>query len=895
VTEPDSPSLTFTKLQRPRVGSRLVARPHLLQHLNAARGLTLVLAPAGYGKTTLLSSWLETCPQPAAWLSLDEHDDDLPVFVGYLLSALNAVTKVLTPATLSIVSGATLPPPDLIARTLVNDLSAVEDEVVLILDDYHVIQQQVIHDFMIELVRHLPRALHLVIASRHDPPLPLASLRARGHVTELRAADLRFTLDETGQFLIDAMALSLDERSIAALAARTEGWPAGLRLVALALRQPQAAGSIAADAPRADRYVADYLVAEVLSQLPPPILDCLVKTAILDRLSGPLCEAVIGPTERRFSGQSVLDWLERTDFFLTPVDDGHQWFRCHQLLRQILHDRLLHEHRPAEIAELHRRASVWFADNGFLDEALQHALAADDVSAAVQIVAQHRHELMNQAQWPRLDRWIKLFPRNVVDQHPDLLLADVWIKYLQQRLLEVVPLLDRVEALLPNLPPEAAILLQGEVESRRSALLYWKGDSAGSLTLAQQALDKVPLERWYVRGYVRLFLGGGYLAAGDLNKAYETFYAAGEPDLGSGYRNLLIGGACVVHWIAADLAGMGQAARRVVANSDPLDHAEIVSFARYYLGMYHYQRNELIEAESYLLPLVLQPYLSHAQCFLNSAVQLARIRQLQQRPAEADQIADVMLAYALDTRSEVALFMTRAFQAELALRRGHLPEASQWLEHCGPFRRVPVPFGFVPHLVLAGLLLAQNTPASRRQAQELLADMDDYFGSIHYTVIRIRVLALQAILYRVDGDERQALTALSASIALAAPGRFLRLFVDLGTALRPLLQQLAQRGVAPDYIADILAAYGPGDDSRLVEELVRGESASSAAASALLTSREQDVLRLLARRYTDKEIAVALVISPKTVSSHIDHLSDKLGARGRRAIVEAAREQNLLG
>ncbi|HTP07371.1 MAG TPA: LuxR C-terminal-related transcriptional regulator [Anaerolineae bacterium] len=893
VTEQLPSSLIQTKLQRPRVGRGLVARPHLLEQLNASHNLTLVLAPAGYGKTTLLSSWLETRQQPYAWLALDEHDDDPGIFATYLISALHTLIPISN-NTLAGVNGATLPPPSLLARSLLNDLATVEQDVTLVLDDYHVIRHQAIHDLVIELVRYLPPTLHLVIASRHDPPLPLANLRAHDHVTELRAADLRFTLEETEQFLIESMALTLDEQAISALAAKTEGWPAGLRLVALSLRQPRTTELISANAPRNDRYVADYLVAEVLSQLPISIQEFLIKTSILDRLCGPLCEAVTSMTARRFNGQSVLEWLERTDWFLTPIDDGQYWYRCHPLFRQILRDRLEQRYGPTEIAALHRRASVWFAENGYLEEALQHALAANDTTSAAQIVAQHRHELMNQSQWQQLDRWVKLFPRDVVDQNPDLLLAEVWLKFVRQQQREVAPLLDRAEALLPGLPSETARRLQGEVECRRSALLYWNGDIIRSGTLAQQALEKIPYTWWYVRVYARLFLSNSYLTTGDLSGAYATFYSTDELDAGKTYHNFLLAAASILHWVAADPSSMAQAARQVVTTSDPLDRAELVTFARHNLGLYYYQRNELAEAEKYLLPLVLQPYQAHAQCFLHSAVLLARMCQVQNRPEEANQIVDVMLSFAFDTLSDAALFIARAFQAELALRQGRAAEAIQWAAHYGPFRRVPMPFAFVPPLVLVGTLLAQNTPASRQQTRELLSQMDDYYSSIHYTAIRIRVLALQALLYSAEGDDQQALAVLSTSLGLAEPGGFLRLFVDLGTALKPLLQKLAQQGVSPAYVTEILAAYGPGDAFPRTGRAIHTESASSTARSGLLTNRELDVLHLLAQRYTNKEIADALVISPKTVNNHLDHLGDKLGVHGRRAIVAAAKDQGLL-
>jgi LuxR family maltose regulon positive regulatory protein len=891
-----TPSLISTKIQRPRVGRRLVLRPRLVEQLNPPNSLTFILAPAGYGKTTLLSTWLETCRMPTVWLSLDEHDNDLAVFVAGLTEALQSVLPADLDNTLTALNGIALPPPEILARILLNDLALLQQDFILVLDDYHAILDRAIHDLMSELVNHLPQTVHLVIASRYDPPFLLAGLRARGYVTELRGGDLRFTPQEAGQFLAETMALTLDEQTISALAAKTEGWPAGLRLAALSLRQQQPPALLAPDGLGNNLYIMDYLVAEVLSQLPISVQEFLIKCSILDQLCRPLCEAVTGMVDLTFNDQPILAWLERADFFLVAVDDQRYWYRCHQLFRQLLRDRLEQQYGPAEIAALQLRASAWFADNRYVDEALHHARAANDMTAAVHIIAQHRQDLMNRGQWQRVDRWLHLFPREVIDEQPHLLLLEIWLKFTRQQLGEAAVLLDRVEALLPGLSPETVGPLQGEVKCWRSGLLYWSGDFARSITAAQQALEEIPPQCRYLRGYAHAFLSGDYVASGDLTRAFAVLYATGEPDQGREHQRLLIGVACFIHWITADLAGLGQAARQVLADDLPADRAAIVTWPQFYLGAYYYQRNELADAEKYLQPLVAQPYFAQANCFLNSAVLLARIRQRQGQPEEAQQIAQFMTSFALETNSQVVLLGARAFQAELAWRQGRLAEAGQWAAQeaaqSGPFRRITLTYPFAPPLVLARILIAQDTPASRQQARELLTEMDDYYGSIHFTTIRISVLALLALLHSAEGDEQQALAALSRSIALAEPGGFIRLFIDLGTALKPLLQKLAQRSVSPRYLADLLAAFEAEDTQSVTAQLPHTEPVSSGA--ALLTNREQEVLELLARRYTDKEIAEALVISPKTVSNHIEHLSGKFGVHGRRAIVAAAKKEGLL-
>jgi LuxR family maltose regulon positive regulatory protein len=895
ISDSTTSPLALTKLQRPGLGRGLIARPRLLEQLTPPSGLTLILAPAGYGKTTLLSTWLDTCSVPYAWLSLDTSDDQLSVFVTYVVAALRTIFPEVAENTVALLHGTVIPPAEVIARSLLNDLAALQQDFILVLDDYHVIREQAIHELILELVQHQPRALHLVIASRNEPPLPLARLRARGHMAELRATDLRFTLEETDDFLRHGMALTLGEQTIADLTAKTEGWPAGLRLTALSLRRQQPPTRLIDNVLSNNRYVMDYLLNEVLAQLPISVQEYLIKTSILNRLCGPLGETVTGMTDRMFSGQYVLEWLERADLFLTPIDEQQYWYRCHHLFRQLLLHRLQELLGPAEIAALHLRASTWLAANGYLDEALQHALAAGDTRAAVQMVAQHHHQLINQGLWLQATRWLQMFPLQVIDEQPDLLLIEVWLLFLQQRIHEVPPLLDRIEAVLRQWPPAAAKDLQGEVDARWSAVYFWNGDVKRSMDSAEQALANLPARRWYMRAYAHIFLGLAYVARGDLAQAYATFNFSGEPDQSQPYQDFLTGVTCFVRWVAADLSGLMEAASQVLARTTRSDHTEFVTWSQYHLGLGYYQRNDVSVAEEYLAPLVMRPYASNGFCFLNSAVLLARIRQEQGRAEDAQKIVEAMVSFALELGSARLILYAQTFQAELALRQGRLEEAGQWVAQYGPFSRTPLPYVFAPPVVAVLIWLAQNTPASRQQARQLLSEMDEYFSAIHCSVVRIQVLALQAMLDSAEGDERQALVTLEKAIALAEPGGFLRLFVDLGAVLKPLLTGLAQRDVSPTYINKILAAFGAGAVLSGDGQREASISARLAPPSAVLTNREQEVLALLAKRYTDKEIAGALSISLETVHTHVSRIGDKLEVRGRRAIVEAAQAHGLLG
>ena len=402
-------AIVRSKLHRPRVGGQVVFRPRLTQQLNTSANLVLVIAPAGYGKTTVLSTWLDSGVLTSAWLSLDEQDNDLVGFVTYLVAALRTQFPSACTDTLDLLHGMTLPPVAVVSRSLLNELAAIQQEFVLVLDDYHVIRDRGIHEIMTELTRHPPPGLHLVFAARNDPPLPLASLRARGDVVELRAADLSFSLEETASFLRDEMRLPVEAQTITDLNNYTEGWPAGLRLTALYVQHAGDLSRLAPDPKGFNRYIMDYLVAEVLAQVPSAIHEFLIKTSILDRFCTPLCEAVTGIGGPEGDSQMCLEWLDRNNLFLLSIDEERRWFRYHHLFRKLLFDRLDKQRGHAEIEVLHVKASVWLAQNGYAEESLQHALAAGNTAVAVQIFTHQRRELTNAEEWHRLERWVHLF------------------------------------------------------------------------------------------------------------------------------------------------------------------------------------------------------------------------------------------------------------------------------------------------------------------------------------------------------------------------------------------------------------------------------------------------------------------------------------------------------
>ena len=446
--EIDSELILRTKLHRPPVSRDHLHRGHLLDRLNQHRHrpLALVSAPAGYGKSTLVSCWLEACDVPSAWVSLDEDDNDLGLFLSYLVSAIQRIFPATCGATLSMLKVAHLPPVSVWARSLINELDQIEKEFILVLDDYHLIRDKNVHGLITKLLHHPSAFMHLVLIGRRDPPLPLTALRAKGQMVEIRTQDLRFSLDETVTFLQQMTGVPIDNAVAAILEEKTEGWVTGLHLAVLSLSHRKNFKDILAGLPVDNRYAMDYVVSEILSHHLPAVQGYLLKTSVLNRFCAPLCDAVCCSDADSggsgLNGREFMELLENDNLFVIPLDDEREWFRYHHLFQSLLKRQLKQRLNAEEIVKLHQGASAWFAENGYIEEALSHAHEIGDKEAAARLVKRHRHDMMNREQWHQLNRWLQQFPPDFIQQHPDLRLAKAWTYQRQARYSELFNILD---------------------------------------------------------------------------------------------------------------------------------------------------------------------------------------------------------------------------------------------------------------------------------------------------------------------------------------------------------------------------------------------------------------------------------------------------------------------
>ncbi|RME97043.1 MAG: hypothetical protein D6768_20620 [Chloroflexi bacterium] len=905
--------LIQTKLHRPMVVGDLIERLHLLRRLDMHCDLPLILvsAPAGYGKTTLVNQWLDQAPYPAAWLSLDENDNNVVDFLSYFVAAIQALFPNGCSTTQKLLTRPQIPPLNSLIGTLVNEIAVLPESFLLVLDDYHVIEQKEIHQLISVLLRHAPPPLHLVITSRKDPPFSLARPRATQQIAEIRLNDLRFTTDEAQRYLNLCPEAEISPEVLAILVERTEGWAVGLRLACLSLQNQENHTAFIESFKGTDRYIMEYLVDEILAHQPRAIQMFLLFTSLLDRFCASLGDAILDVASLEIpggagylSGAEILAKLERDNLFLVALDQRHEWFRYHHLFQDLLRHKLKAETTPAQRVSLHAAAGRWLEQHDFIEEALRHYFAAGDISAAANLVARQRYALLNRAQWQRLEQQLGRFSPDNLEQFPALLMLKTWLIYHQGRWAELPAALQQLEVAMDraSLPPEEIRHLQGEMSALRSLLSFIAVDLEKTLACAQQSIEESPHELWIVRVLARLLLAASLQMKGDSSQAYTAIYRGFEEEKNQSirFKATLMLTVCYLHWLNTNLQDMVQAAKECIKLSRDANSPEIMNYGYFHLGQVRYQQNDLAAAEQHFATVAQQPYLNYGDCYAHSACALALIHQIKGQPNQARAVLRAAGIFMLETGNTTLLPLIQAFQAEIALRQGQLAVASHWADQADPAMPLQPVYGFFsPHLTLVKIWLAQDTPGSRRQATEMLEKVRAFFETTHNTRFLIDTLALQALLCQSKGDYPNALDVLEQALILAQPGRFIRLFVDLGPQMAYLLAELkSDDSEMEQYLAQILAAFSDFGstiaDLRLDGKKIVNRKSKIQNLAEPLTNREHEVLGLLVQRLTDKEIAGRLSVSPATVKTHNKNIFAKLGVKNRRQAVTRAQELNLI-
>ena len=903
------------KLHRPRIAENRAQRVRAQQRLADAldRPFTLVSAPAGFGKTTLLCEWLASSERPNAWLSLDERDSDPATFLTYLVAAIRTLFPNACPETMALLHQLALPPVSATSAILSNeidnlaeaDVLAPGQRFILVLDDYHHISHPDIHQMIDDLLLHPPRPLHLAIVARYDPPLSLHTLRARGELVEIRSNALRFTKAEVATFFQKTLRTPIDEATLEQVENLTEGWVAGLRFAALALNAES--GPLFAPGARENRFMMDYLSNEVLMRLPAAQQAFLMQTAILDRLNGALCDAVIVDRAGAGTSQQHLEWLESENVFTSALDDQGEWYRYHSLFRRLLLDQLERRYRAEQVAELHRRASAWYAANAFVEDALHHALAAGDTTSAAQIVEAYRNQALNRSQFQRLEQWLKRLPARLIEERPCLLIIEAWLLAERWRTPDMNALLDRIEALLPNttLSEIERTNLESEIAALRSDYCYFIGDRAGLLRFSHRALDIAPMTLSYVRRFAWL----NYLAAlqlhGDFSALQDALHTSLREDRfhGDAFPVSPLITHCAASWMGADLTTLQQSALHLLRLTQERNLLNEQGWAHLYLGCVAYQRNELESAIQAFTTIVSRPYGSHGHVFWQGAFGLAAVYCAQGEGEQAQALSDSLLATALEMGGANVMEELRTLQAFVALQCGNKVAARRWAATYDRTQPIaPMSMFYAAPLVLARILFSDATPQNLVDAEAWIAHVYEFSLATYNLRVQIEMLALQALLHELRSDRKAALAALEQAMRLATPGGLVRIFVDLGAGLAPLLTELEERGSAPDLVCRILRSLPsmPASGKQLTTTdhyrtpTADGSEIDHNAYIEPLTRREVEVLELLTQRLTAPEIAKQLVISENTVKRHRTNIYQKLGVNNRRDALTVARKMHLI-
>jgi len=878
--------------------------------LSSGCKLTLISAPAGFGKTTLVSEWLATCGHPVAWLSLDEGDNDPARFLTYLIAALQTVAPETGKSVLAILETPQPSPTETILISLLNEITAIVDDFILVLDDYHVIDSKPVDEALTFLLEHLPPQMHLVIATREDPPLPLARLRAHSQLTELRAADLRFTSAEAAEFLNQVMSLNLSAEDIAALETRTEGWIAGLQLAALSMQGREDSASFIQAFTGSHRFVLDYLAEEVLQRQPEPIRKFLLQTSILDRFCAALCNAV---TERQ-DGKEILDILERSNLFLIPLDDQRQWYRYHRLFADVLQTHLI-EVQPDHIATLHSHAGVWYEQNGLRHDAIRHALSARDFARAADLIELAFPAMSRERQYATLLGWQKLLPDEVVRVRPVLSYECAFSSMSCGENESVEPRLRAAERWLntgeqPESPLDGMIVadqeefrrLPGMIALTRGGQALVRGDLSETVKYARRVLDLAPERDYLMIGGASAQLGLVAWTSGDIDTARRMTAEAMENLQLGRYLSPVFGCAITLSDIQVTQGELHEAMTTLERGLQWATRAGAPSLAAQgaadmHVGMssLHYEHNDLETATQCLLTsrslgelagLPQNPYRWRAA--------MARIRQAQGDLDSAIQLLEEAEGvYDGNFSPNVRPVATRIVRVWLA--QGRLGEALDWARRQGLSAENELSYlREYDHITLVRVLLARylSNPAdgSISEVTGLLerllkaADEGGRKGSV------IEILALQAIVYHAQGDLPAALLPLKEALMLAEQEGYVRIFLDEGSIMLHLLRQATAREIMPDYTGKLLAAFEAGER----KSQPQADLASAQPLIEPLSQREQKILQLIGQGLSNREIGERLFLALDTVKGYNRRIFDKLQVQSRTEAIARARELGLL-
>ncbi len=878
--------LLQTKVFIPREGPHLVSRPRLIERLSeqTERKLTLVSAPAGFGKTTVIGEWLAASDKPFAWLSLDSADNDPHRLLSYLALTLQQIDKQIGVGVRTALDSSSPPPLNYLLTELINDIAVTEDAFTLVLDDYHVIESQEVHDAIDYILDHMPPNMHLGITSRIDPPLALARLRVRGQMIELRAADLRFTVDEAASFLNDSMGVELSAEDVAILEKRTEGWIASLQLAALSLQSRTDKHQFVEAFSGSHRHIIDYLVDEVMSAQTDEERDFLLGTSILEQLHAPLCDELLGIT----NSQQQLDKFDRENMFLVSLDDQRSWFRYHHLFSEFLSQRLS-ERGPEEVARLHLRAVNWMTANGYVEQAFNHAIAAKEFETAADIIEPVAMDMVWKGQVAALLKWTAVIPDAVIDQRPRLLLSQIWASLWSIDRSGVLPLIERLSKAIPGIDdPKGKAEIEGNLKFIRATIDRDSSDFGAGIEFSKEILDLIPDGGLHFRALVEFGRGYELYVMGRHGEAIASMREAQE--VGPKAQPYMVLSA--MSWLGKIEEHKGNLAEAAKLYHSVITHAaEIGGISPLPVGGYghvgtgriQYEKNDLEEAETSIVRGVMIGEQAHEiGTMMLGYLALVKLRLVQGRFDDAADVMQKTHDLAPEAMLPVEVGQLDSWSALVSLTKGDREAASKWADGAlkqsseYQFMRQASDQNLVR--ILVGLdRAAEAIPIIERTLEG--AETDDRTGDV------VAILALMAIAHDKAGQKDEAIATLVRAVKLAEPAGYMRTFIDEGEAMADLLRAVVGVGSLTGYLRKLIDGFGA---------LSRQTAEVSQYMVDPLSDREIEVLGHIAEGLKYQEIADQLIVSLNTVRFHTRNVYSKLQVNSRTDAINKGRELELI-
>lgn len=863
-----------TKLYSPPIRPDAVSRSRLVKRLNDGlhRKLSLISAPAGFGKTMLMSEWLSQIDRPIAWLSLDERDNDLTRFLAYVVSAIQTIEADIGQEVLALLESPQMPPPEIILTTLINEMITIPENSILVLDDLHLVDSTTIDDALNFLLDNLPPQLHLVIATREDPQLPLARLRARNQLTELRAVDLRFNVSETTDFLNQAMNLNLTEDDILALETRTEGWIAGLQLAAISMQGHDDTSDFIQSFTGSHHFVLDYLLEEVLQQQAENVQTFLLYTSILERMSAPLCSALLNATD--MSAQEILDTIEQSNLFIIPLDNERRWYRYHHLFGDLLHQRL---QQNTDTSELHIRASIWYEENGFELDAFFHAASANDIERAEGIIESGKVPFYFRGIVAPVIDWLESLPEDVLNTRPSLrVMYAMVLSFTGRSLDEPEASLQIAESAIQANPSDSDQNLKGSIAAIRAMLAIPHNQIDIILEQSRLALELLHPDNLAVRINAAWTLAYAYQVQGNRSAAIKAYSDVIPVSQATG--NTMVTMAATL-----GLGGLQQSDNQLhMAQSiynkaiDLIGEPPSPPACVAYLGLaqINYEWNKLdiaLEHAQQSVKLGLQ--LQTIDTPILALIAIARIKLVQGDVSGA--VSTLAEAEQLMHERQLLFILPDiiSMRVLIALHQGNSEKASQLAQS----QEIP--------MSQIRVHLAQSDTAIALDLLEILqaeAESNDFKDDL------LKVKVLQAIAYHTDGKIDESLEILNQALMMAEAEGFIRTFIDEAHPMKQLLSEAKARGIMPDYVTHLLSEFDMNRQSDTVKNLTSQELIEA------LTERELEVLQLIAEGLSNREISERLFLALDTIKGHNRKIFAKLHVQNRTGAVARARELGLL-